>query len=287
MFWPLWQTLPIIRQSCSDNMFKIWVVPCNCRCCSFRENMDGSTNPVAQLTLSSPARDGTLVVFGSSSRVLTSRTIAPVYMSTFSSWFKEIVSITWRQPRVLTICNTDSDSLHTHNLPSVLGRASLNLTSIRIVPRSTTLKCDPPHCMVWTRIVTSNRVAVLKIVLIYIYSTIFTDLICRRKMKTTCHTRTNFEIRLIDVALLLCPYVYWAITARFRIFTLLYATRHNELLPSPRRRACNVTMTFLFSNVMFSRRCHVLKQFLVNWIIYVKRVNSVCFRTIYIECWNL
>ena len=35
-------------------MFNHWVVPCNCRCCSFLGNMGGSTNPVAQLTLSPP-----------------------------------------------------------------------------------------------------------------------------------------------------------------------------------------------------------------------------------------
>ncbi|KAI0220034.1 Solute carrier family 25 member 40 [Lamellibrachia satsuma] len=34
-------------------MFNHWVVPWNCRCCSFPGNMVGSTNPVAQLTLPS------------------------------------------------------------------------------------------------------------------------------------------------------------------------------------------------------------------------------------------
>ena len=44
---------PIVRQSCSSNMFNHWVAPIHCRCCSFLGNMCGSTNPVAQLTLPS------------------------------------------------------------------------------------------------------------------------------------------------------------------------------------------------------------------------------------------
>ena len=42
---------PIVCQSCSNNMFNHWVVPCNCHCYSFLGNMGGSPNPVAQLTL--------------------------------------------------------------------------------------------------------------------------------------------------------------------------------------------------------------------------------------------
>ena len=47
--------ITIIRQSCSNNVFNHWVVPCNCHCCGFLGNTGGSTNPVAQLTLPSPS----------------------------------------------------------------------------------------------------------------------------------------------------------------------------------------------------------------------------------------
>ena len=38
----------IVRQSCINNMFNHWVVPCNCRCGCFLGNMGGSPNPVAR-----------------------------------------------------------------------------------------------------------------------------------------------------------------------------------------------------------------------------------------------